>query len=232
MGFRENSDNVILSELLSKKDEKFGEFQAKLIPTLDKDRIIGVRTPELRKIAKKHQDDDAGREFIKTVGHYYFEENNVHELIIEKMRDFDELIFELDRFLPTVDNWATCDLISPRAFKKEKSRLYPTALRWMKSTDTYTVRFGIKTLMSNYLREDFDISAPQAVAAVKSDEYYINMMIAWYFATALAFHYDEILPFITEHRLSPWVNNKTIQKARESFRVPPEAKEELRKYRV
>ena len=229
---RNGAGEIILGELLLLKDEKYRDFHAKLIPTLPKERIIGVRSPDLRKVAKKYRGSEIADNFLKSPRHYYLEENNIHGLLLEKMRDFDRLIFELDRFLPWVDNWATCDMMSPVIFKKEKTKLRPIALRWMDSGDIYTVRFGIKTLMSHYLREDFDVSLASAVAAVRSDEYYINMMIAWYFATALAYQFDEIIPFISEHRLSSWVNNKAIQKARESYRISPEIKEELKKYRI
>lgn len=229
---RNDAEEIILNELLLLKDEKYRDFNAKLIPTLPKERIIGVRSPDLRKVAKKYFGSETAENFLKSSGHYYLEENDVHGLLLEKIRDFDRLIFELDRFLPSVDNWATCDMMSPVIFKKEKAKLRPIALRWVDGGDTYTVRFGIKTLMSNYLRDDFDVSLASAVAAVRSDEYYINMMIAWYFATALAYQFDEIIPFIIEHRLPSWVNNKAIQKARESYRISPEIKEELKKYKV
>lgn len=222
----------INERLFELSDEKYRDFHAKLIPTVDKAKIIGVRTPVLRKFANEFAKSPDAAEFLDSLPHKYYDGNNLHGFLLEKIKDYDELIMRLDRFLPYVDNWATCDLISPKIFAKSKDKLKADALRWMDSDGTYTVRFGIGCLMRHYLDDDFDISFAKSVADIRSGEYYINMMRAWYFATALAKQYDAILPIFKQHLLDRWTNNKAIQKAKESFRLTSEQKSTLNQYKL
>lgn len=222
----------IQNRLFELKDEKYRELQYKIIPTVAPDSIIGVRTPELRKFAKELVKADGYADFIGDLPHKYFDENQLHAFIISEIKDFSACINEVNRFLPFVDNWATCDQLSPKVFKKNKTELLKSIKAWIKSSKTYTKRFGIGMLMQYFLDEDFDISYPKMVAKIRSDEYYINMMIAWYFATALAKQYDEILPFIEENRLDTWTHNKAIQKAVESYRITAEQKDYLKTLKI
>ena len=222
----------ILSELFNKQDIKYRDFQIKLIPTKTVDDMIGVRTPELKKYAKELLKRKDVGEFIDILPHEYFDEDQLHAFIISGIRDFDKCMTEVIRFLPYVDNWATCDQLSPKVFKKNRTELLKQIKKWIKSKETYTVRFAIGMLMGHFLDEDFDITYPEMVAKVRSDEYYINMMIAWYFATALAKQYDTILPFIAEKRLEKWTHNKAIQKSVESNRISPEQKEYLKSFKI
>ena len=218
----------ILQRLFALQDLKYRDFQAKLMPTVDKSTIIGVRTPELRRFAKefaKREDVDA---FLDELPHGYYDENNLHGFILCEEKKFDCAIARLDDFLPYIDNWATCDLLSPKVFRKHKAELLPHIRRYLASSKVYTVRFAIEMLMSHYLDEDFTPEYLEWVAAVRSEEYYVNMMIAWYFATALAKQYDAALPILLEQRLAPWTHNKTIQKAIESYRITDEQKAYLR----
>ncbi len=217
----------IINRLYELRDEKYRDFQAKLIPSVDPETIIGVRTPDLRRLAKLI---DAHLIF-EGLPHKYFEENQLHAFALSLIKDFDECVHKTDEFLPFVDNWATCDQLSPKVFKKHRAELLPFIDRWIDSGETYTVRFGIGMLMEHFLDEDFDPRYAERVAAVKSDEYYVNMMAAWYFATALAKRYDSVLPFIEERRLYPDVHKKAVQKALESYRIPPDRKEKLRTLR-
>ena len=213
----------IRQALFEKQDIPYRDFQAKLIPGLDPETMIGVRTPELRKIAKEMKKREDREIFLKDLPHRYFDENQVHAFILSEEKDFEHCIEELERFLPYVDNWATCDQMSPKVFRKHRAGLPDRIRTWISSSHTYTVRFGIGMLMQHFLDEDFDIAYARLAAGIRSEEYYINMMTAWYFATALAKQYEQILPFMEERRLSPWVHNKTIQKAVESLRISPEA---------
>ena len=222
----------IRDELFSLQDIKYRDFQAKLIPTVSADSVIGVRTPELRKLAKKELKKDNIGDFLDTLPHEYFDEKQLHAFIISDIKDYDECIKRLEKFLPYIDNWATCDQLSPKVFKKHKSELLGKIREWIASKETYTVRFAIGMLMQHYLDEDFDIEYPEMVSKVRSEEYYVNMMIAWYFATALAKQYDVVLPFIEGKRLSDWTHNKAIQKSIESYRISPEQKEYLKKLKV
>ena len=214
--------------LFENRDLEYRDFQASLMPTVDREAVIGVRTPVVRKIAKEISPAKA-KEFMNELPHSYYEENNLHAFLIDRIKDMDECYAELERFLPYVDNWATCDSLSLKLLSKDKARLLLNIDLWMESNETYTVRFGIGMLMRYFLNEDFRIEYPEKVAAVRSEEYYVNMMCAWYFATALAFQYNEILPFFEEGRLPIWVHNKAIAKACESYRVPKEHKEYLKK---
>ena len=214
------------------QDEKYRELQKKLIPTADKDSVIGVRTPDLRKYAKQLYKENDYQEFLDALPHKYFDENQLHAFIVSEIKDFDKCVAEVQRFLPYVDNWATCDQMSPKVFKKNRQELPAIIKDWIASDRTYTIRFGIGMLMEHFLDEDFDPVYPEMVAAVRSEEYYVNMMTAWYFATALAKQYDAVLPYIEEQRLDAWTHNKTIQKAVESYRIMDEQKEYLRSLKV
>ena len=225
------SDEII-SELYKKQDIKYRDFQAKLIPDKTVDDMIGVRTPELRKYAKELVKRDDIGEFLSTLPHEFFDEYQLHAFIISGIKDFDKCMDEVNRFLPYVDNWATCDQLSPKVFKKNRPELLKQIKKWIKSKDTYTVRFGIGMLMQHFLDEDFDVKYPEMVVKLRSDEYYINMMIAWYFATALAKQYDAILPFIEKKKLDKWTHNKAIQKSVESNRITPEQKEYLKTLKI
>lgn len=218
--------------LFEKQDLKYRDFQAKLMPTIDKETIIGVRTPELRKLAKDFLKNELCEEFVQNLPHKYYDENNLHGFIIEKTKDYDKLIKQLDSFLPYVDNWATCDLISPKIFKRHTEELYVKIKEWLASDRTYTIRFAIEMLMSFYLDEKFKVEYAELVSSVKSEEYYVNMMIAWFFATALAKQYDAVIPFIENKVLDKWVHNKTIQKAIESYRITEEQKNYLRSLKI
>ena len=222
----------IQKSLFDLQDLKYRDFTAKLTPNINPDTIIGVRMPQLRALAKKYSKSENIDKFLSALPHKYFEENNLHAYILCEIKDYSALIKYLDVFLPYVDNWATCDILSPKVFAKHKSELKSEIDRYIKSGKTYTVRFGIKMAMSHFLDEDFDASMPSKIATIQSDEYYINMMIAWYFATALAKNWDGVIDYITDNRLPAWVHNKTIQKAVESYRITGKQKDFLRKYRI
>lgn len=219
-------------ELFAMQDLKYRDFHAKLMPTVNKDTVIGVRTPELRKFAKEYGKTEETKIFLQVLPHQYYEENNLHGLLIEQIKDYDQCIEELERFLPYIDNWATCDLLAVRTVKKHLDLFIKEIYRWMESKHTYTIRFGMNMLMRYYLEDEFKLEYPEKVAAVRSEEYYVNMMRAWYFATALAKQYEKILPFLEEQRMDVWTHNKTIQKATESYRITPEQKEYLRTLRI
>ena len=222
----------ILKKLYALQDTKYRDFQGKLIPTVDPNTIIGVRTPDLRTLAKElAKQEDIGI-FLDALPHTYFDENQLHAFILSEMKDYNQCIARVNAFLPNVDNWATCDQLSPKAFKKHKHELLKEIKTWIKSDKTYTVRFAVGMLMQHYLDDDFNTAYPKLVAAIKSDEYYINMMRAWYFATALAKQYDAIIPYIEQKKLDPWTHNKAIQKAVESYRITPVQKEYLKTFRL
>ena len=223
---------MILDRLYALQDKKYRDFQGKLIPTVDPKTIIGVRTPDLRTLAKElAKQEDIGT-FLDTLPHTYFDENQLHAFILSELKDYGQCIERVKEFLPCIDNWATCDQLSPKAFKKHKTELLKEITTWLKSDATYTVRFAVGMLMQHYLDDDFNSAYPKLVAAIKSDEYYINMMRAWYFATALAKQYDAIIPYIEQKKLDPWTHNKAIQKAVESYRITPEQKEYLKTFRL
>jgi 3-methyladenine DNA glycosylase AlkD len=215
-------------ELFQLQDKQYAAFQSKLLPSIDPKTIIGVRTPLLRTYAKKVANMDIVHPFLAELPHQYFDENQLHAFILSGKKDFDRCLEEVERFLPYIDNWATCDQLSPKIFKKHLDTLLPHIGIWLVSEHTYTIRFGIGMLMQYYLDDGFELKYPDAVAAVTSDEYYVNMMIAWYFATALAKQYESIMPYLKENRLDDWTHNKTIQKAIESYRIAPEQKEYLK----
>lgn len=222
----------IRETLLSLQDGEFAAFQARLLPNIAPERIIGVRTPELRKLAKQLRGSSDGEAFLKALPHEFFEENNLHAFLLCETKDFERCVQAVEEFLPYVDNWATCDQLRPKAFARNKQALLPHIRSWLDSDREYTRRFGIGMLMSHFLDEDFREEYLRWVSDIHSEEYYVNMMIAWYFATALAKQYEAALPFIENRRLDPWVHNKTIQKALESFRVSDERKTYLKTLKI
>ena len=212
-------------------DPKYKEFHGKLMPTVNSDKVLGVRVPDLRKFAKEIYKSDIKDDFLKILPHIYYEEDNLHAFLIEMIKDYDVVIEELNKFLPLVDNWATCDMMSPKIFKKHKKELLNEIEKWINSGEAYTIRYGIKCLMQHYLDDDFDVSFLKKVADVKSEEYYVNMMRAWYFATALSKQYDVTVKFLENRVLDKWTHNKTISKAIESYCVVPENKDYLKTLR-
>ena len=222
----------VQTRLFELQDLKYRDFHAKLMPTVNKEKIIGVRTPALRVFAKKYGKTDEAKEYLQILPHQYYEENNLHGLLIEQIKDYDTCLEELERFLPYIDNWATCDMLAVKVVKKHLDKFIDEVYRWMESDHAYTIRFGISMLMRYYLEDAFQMEYPEKVAQIRSEEYYVNMMCAWYFATALAKQYDKILPFIEKQKLDVWTHNKTIQKAIESYRITPEQKEYLRGLKI
>lgn len=220
----------IRKRLFALQDTQYKAFHSKLVPNINADKIIGVRTPELRKLAKEYAKNEQIDDFLASVEHDYYEETNLHGFIISETKDYDLCVKELDKFLPVVDNWATCDLLSPKVFKQKKNheRLIEDIKRWMSSDAPYTIRFGIEMLMSHFLDEDFKPEYLNWVAAEKGEHYYIKMMVAWFFATALAKQWDAAIPFIEQKTMDKWVHNKAIQKAIESYRVSDTQKSYLR----
>ena len=226
------AEKTVWEKLFALRDEGYRDFQAALMPTVQKKLIIGVRTPALRKLAKELSKTPLAAEFIKTLPHKYYEENNLHAFLIEEIKDFDICVAELCRFLPFVDNWATCDMMSPKILKKYPERLLEQIKIWLLAGDTYTVRFGLGELMNCFLDENFRPEHLELAAAVRSEEYYVKMMVAWFFATALAKQYDAAAPYIENRRLEKWTHNKAIQKAVESYRVSAEQKEYLKTLKI
>ena len=221
--------NRLQEELLKISDKEYASFQSKLTPGIDPELFLGVRVPVLRKFAKDYIKKEESKNFLKELPHKYYDENMLHALLISEMKNFDEIVENLNRFLPFVDNWAVCDIMSPKALKKNKIRLIECIKKWIKSKETYTCRFGIEMLMSFYLDDDFDEDYLKLVAKVRSNEYYVNMMVAWFFATALAKQWDASIPFIENNVLDSWTHNKTIQKSCESYRINEEQKIFLKK---
>lgn len=219
-------------QLFEMQDLKYRDFQAGLLPTLDKERIIGIRMPQLRKFAKTYGKNEKTNDFMMQLPHYYYEENNLHGLLIDQIKDYEICLDRLEAFLPYIDNWATCDMLTVPVVKNNLDGFVANICRWIESGHSYTMRFSISMLMKYYLEEKFKPEYPEMVANVESEEYYVNMMRAWYFATALAKRYDDILPYLTEYRLDTWTHNKTIQKAVESYRITQEQKGYLRTLRV
>ena len=222
----------IRAELFRLQDPQYRALQAKLIPTVDPKRMIGVRTPALRSLAKTLAKDPETEAFLRQLPHRYFDEDQLHAFLLSELKDFDRCLGEVERFLPYIDNWATSDQLSPKSFKKRKQALLPAIKGWLKSGHVYTVRFGIGMLLQHYLNEAFDPVYPAWVADIRSEEYYVNMMRAWYFATALTKQYEAALPFLQAGRLDPWTHNKAIQKAVESYRIPAERKDYLKTLRI
>ena len=218
--------------LFAMQDKKYRDFQSKLMPAVAADTVIGVRTPELRRYAKELARQEDIQEFLDALPHRYFEENQLHAFILSERKDFGQCMAEVCRFLPFVDNWATCDQMSPKVFKRHRPELLEYIKVWLSSDKTYTVRFALGMLMEHFLDEDFHVRYLEMAASVRSEEYYVNMMIAWYFATALAKQYDAALPYIENRRLDSWTHNKTIQKAVESYRITDGQKAYLKKLKV
>lgn len=210
--------------LFELQDTKYRDFHSKLIPDIEKERIIGIRTPVLRRFAKEFGKTAEAADFLEELPHDYYEENNLHIMLLTQVQDFGKCLEQIEKFLPYIDNWATCDLPLPKCFAKHKEELLEHIRSWIASGETYTIRYGMGVLMRLYLDEDFRPEYLEWVAGVSSEEYYVNMMIAWYLATALVKQWDTVIPYLEEHRLSPWVHRKTIQKAVESYRITPEQK--------
>lgn len=209
----------------------YRDFQCKLMPDVDPSRVIGIRMPVLRKFAAGFAKDPQAKDFLDALPHFYYEENNLHGLLLEKEKDYSQVLERLNAFLPQVDNWATCDLLSPKAFAKHHGKLWNQIPLWLADSHPYTVRFGLGMLMSHFLDEDFTPQVLERAGNIQREEYYVRMMQAWLFATALAKQWDAALPWLTENRLEKWVHNKTIQKAVESRRITQEQKEQLRALR-
>lgn len=222
----------IRKELFHLQDEKYRDFQKKLIPAIDPDTVIGVRTPALRQYAKQLVKRADIQAFLDDLPHQYFDENQLHAFVISGMKDYEQCMQEVIRFLPYVDNWATCDQLSPKVFKKHRAELMQMIKIWICSEKTFTIRFAIGMLMEHFLDEDFDPVYPAMAAGVRSEEYYVNMMIAWYFATALAKQYASAIGFIEQQQLDVWTHNKAIQKSLESYRITPEQKEYLKTLKI
>ena len=218
----------ITEKLFESQDEKYGDFQCKLTPGIDRDRIIGVRVPILRKLAKSYINDDECDEFLNHLPHRYYDENMLHGILISEIKNFDRCVEELEKFLPFVDNWAVCDTTAPKVFRRNREKLMKYIEKWSSSKETYTCRFAIEMLMTHFLDDDFREAYLEIPAEIISEEYYVNMMVAWFFATALAKQWDKTISYIEENRLGQWVHNKTIQKARESYRITEEQKEYLK----
>ncbi|RGF78156.1 DNA alkylation repair protein [Ruminococcus sp. AF31-8BH] len=218
-------------QLFELQDLKYRDFHSKLMPETDKETVIGIRTPVLRKFAKEFAGTSEAEAFLRQLPHRYYEENNLHMMLITGIKDYEKCMEEIQRFLPCIDNWATCDYPAPKCFARHKDQVLEEAKRWISSGETYVIRYGIGMLMRLFLDEDFSSEYLEMAAAVQSQEYYVNMMIAWYFATALAKQWDATVPYIEHHKLPDWVHRKTIQKAVESYRITPEQKEYLKGFR-
>lgn len=219
-------------KLFSMQDKDYRAFSSKLMPGISSDTVIGVRTPQLKSLAKELLKNKEYEGFLSVLPHRYFEENQLHGFIISGLSDYDEVILQLERFLPCVDNWATCDQLRPKIFKKHRNRLIEDIKKWILSSDTYTVRFGVGMLMCHFLDEDFCEEYLRWVSEIRSEEYYINMMLAWYFATALAKQYDKAVLYLENRKLGDMVHNMTIRKASESYRVSDEHKAYLKKLKI
>ncbi|MGI6021461.1 MAG: DNA alkylation repair protein [Lachnospiraceae bacterium] len=219
----------VLARLFELQDKEYAAFQAKLTPGVPIEKFIGVRVPSVRKIAAEYVKESMGDGFLESLPHEYYDENMLHGIIISKIKDYEECIRYTDLFLPYVDNWAVCDVMSPVVFKKHRGELIEKIREWAGSSEIYTCRFGIKMLMSHFLDEDFKPEYLEIPASVSSDEYYVRMMVAWFFATALAKQWDAAVAYLEQNRLDAWTHNKTIQKARESYRIRAEQKDYLKK---
>ena len=222
---------TVYEKLLESKDDEYRQFQAKLVPNIEADTIIGVRTPDMRRIAKEVFNSEDKDAFLSELPHKYYEENLVHFFMISMIKDFDECVANVETFLPYVDCWPVSDQATPKSFKKNHQKLLPYIEKWIASEHVYTSRFGMRMLMNEFLDDDFKEEYLEIVASKKGDDYYLKMMVAWFFATALAKKYDETVKYIEERRLDDWVHKKAIQKAVESFRVTEEHKEYLKKFR-
>lgn len=227
-----DTEEFVRARLFELSDTEYQKFSSKLTPNIDPKLIIGVRTPAMRAFAKEFFKDERSAEFMRSLPHKYLEENNLHGFMLERIKDYDTLISELERFLPYIDNWASCDLISPKVFARHLPELLERIRLWLASEHCYTIRFGIGMLMRWFLDDQFRPEFLELVASIRSEEYYVNMMIAWFFATALAKQPEATLPYIERHRLDRWTHNKTIQKAIESNRISDEFKARLRVLKI
>lgn len=221
----------IISRLLSLRGPDNAAFQQKLTPGLDAEVFLGVRVPLLRKLAAELTKNGLREPFLDELPHFYYEENLLHSILLSREKDFRVCMERIEAFLPNIDNWAVCDTLRPKVFARHRAELLPAVKAWIRSSEAYTVRFGLDTLMSEYLDEDFSPELPELAASVESEEYYVRMMVAWYFATALAKQWDAVIPYMEQHRLCQWTHRKTIQKATESFRITEEQKSYLRSLR-
>lgn len=219
---------MIRERLFALQDEKYGDFQSKLIPGLPREQVIGIRMPAMKKLAKELVNGEETNDFLKQLPHTYYDENVLHALLIASIKDYDACMEALETFLPYIDNWAVCDCLSPKVFQKHKTELLEKIKLWIPSEHPYICRFGMGMLMRWFLDDDFCQEYLELPAAVRSEEYYVNMMTAWFFATALAKQWDAAIPYLEQKRLDPWTHNKTIQKARESYRITPGQKEYLK----
>ena len=222
----------VRTELQALADQNYREFNSKLMPTVEKSTVFGVRTPVLRKFAKEFFKDPRSNEFLTALPHKYFEESQLHAFLVEQIKDFDRCILAVEAFLPFIDNWATCDCFSPAVFKKEPDRLLPYIEKWLTSSHVYTVRYGVVMLMRYFLDERFDEKHLKTVADLPTDDYYLSMAVAWYFATALSKQYDAALPYIQDRLLDKATHNRAIQKAVESFRISEKHKAYLKTLRI
>ena len=222
----------VRTELQALADQNYREFNSKLMPTVEKSTVFGVRTPVLRKFAKEFFKDPRSNEFLTALPHKYFEENQLHAFLVEQIKDFERCILTVEAFLPFIDNWATCDCFSPAVFKKEPDRLLPYIKKWLTSSHVYTVRYGVVMLMRYFLDERFDPKYLKLVAEVPTEDYYLSMAVAWYFATALSKQYDAALPYIQDRLLDKATHNRAIQKAVESFRISEKHKSYLKTLRI
>ena len=221
----------VTERLFELQDKAYGDFHSGLVPNISREKIIGVRVPDARRLAKEYGKDSECRDFLRALPHKYYDENMLHGILLSGLKDYEECVQAVGEFLPYVDNWAVCDILSPKIFRKHRTELIAKVREWSASEKTYTCRFGLEMLMTHYLDEDFRPEYLEIPAGVCSEEYYVNMMIAWFFATALAKQWDAAIPYLQDNRLGAWVHNKTIQKARESFRITQEQKAYLKTLR-
>ena len=222
---------TLYERLIREQDEGYRAFQTKLVPNIPPETILGVRTPQLRAIAKEVFQSGERETFLRDLPHRYYEENLIHFFVLSMVKDFESCVREVEAFLPYVDCWPVSDQATPKAFRKNHEKLLPYVKKWIASEQVYTARFGIRMLMNEYLGEDFREEYPELVASKRGEDYYLKMMVAWYFATALAKRYEETLPYLEEHKLEDWVHKKAIQKALESYRVTDAHKEYLKSLR-
>lgn len=222
---------AVQKHLFRLRDEQYAAFQAKITPEIPLEKFIGIRVPRLRKFAKEFFKEPESKSFLAAIPHHYFEENMLHGLLVEQIKNYRECVAELEKFLPIVDNWAVCDIVSPKIFARHKQELLPRIKEWAASAETYTCRFGLGMLMRHFLDEDFRPEYLKIPASVPGGEYYLDMMVAWFFATALAKQWSAAVPYIENNLLDKWIHNKTIQKARESYRITAEQKNYLRSLR-
>lgn len=223
---------MIQDRLLALQDQTYGDFQSKLLPGISRDRVIGIRMPAMRKLAKEFAKEEEADRFLRQLPHTYYDENVLHALLLMEIKNYEECMKAMEAFLPYIDNWAVCDCLSPKVFQKHKKELLEKIRIWIASGHSYTCRFGMGMLMRWFLDEDFKPEYLRLPASVRSDEYYVNMMTAWFFATALAKQWDATIPYFEKPHLDRWTHNKAIQKARESYRITPQQKEYLKTLKI